>query len=259
MNFHWTEEWVTSGVCLIARPVVRNRGWIGTLANRLMTPSGIWAYVHRDEVLLVDAPFAWEDSKPILTQLEDFLRRQHLRLKYITASHLHLDHSAGLSCLLDHFPEACFVYPGDWPNCWRSISKDRIKYGYQPALTQQWDRTPHRTYRNLLATDLAGEPLFFFEAPYHSMTDQLVVFRGFALLPDWHLPSRIDEPLHLVNAPGKAIEDTLLRLKTFERQTGYIIQKSCAVHGDEPMRTDFQERLQIACDKFLKQSSDQVA
>ncbi|MCA9067732.1 MAG: MBL fold metallo-hydrolase [Planctomycetaceae bacterium] len=257
MSFHWLEDWKTPGVCLVARSIVHNRGWVGTLANRLMTASGIWAYVHENEALLVDAPFAWQDSQPILTRIDDFLRRHDLRLKFITASHLHLDHSAGLSCLLEHFPEAPFVYPETWPGCWRCWSKDRIKYGIQPAMSQQWGREPCQTYRQWWTSHLGGEPVYFLEAPYHSLTDQLIGFRGFTVLPDWHLPSHLDEPLQLVDAPRRAIEDTLLRLQMFERQTGHSIQTSCAVHGDEPLRTDFQERVRIASRKFLKSAPAQ--
>lgn len=250
-RIQWLEKWITSGVCLLARSEIRNRGVIGGIANRLMSPSGLWVYVHKNEAVLIDAPFAWEDSEQIIPQISDFLQRHNLQLKFITASHLHLDHSAGLVCLLNNFNTASFIYPAKWQQHWKSVTIDRIKYGFQPAMAQQWEREPHKLYDKYLTTDLAGEPLYFIVAPYHSLTDQLVVFRGFVLLPDWHLPTHIDEPLQLVNAPTSDVADTLVRFQQFERETGYRIHQSCAVHGDEPLRSDFQERLAIAYNRFV--------
>jgi len=216
-----------------------------------MTPSGIWLDVHENQAVLIDAPFAWEDASSAIEHISGFLRNNDLQLKYVTASHLHLDHSAGLTVVLDHFSDATFVYPARWKEHWNTISIDRIKYGMQPAMSRQWDRIPHKAYENCFSTDLAGEPLYFMEAPYHSLTDQLLIFRGVALLPDWHLPTAIDEPLQLVDAPPSDVADTITRLRHFERDIGYEICRSCAVHGDEPVRSDFQERLGIAYQRFV--------
>ena len=191
------EQWVAPGVCLLARTEVANRGLIGQIANRLMSPSGIWLYVHQNQAALIDAPFAWEDASPAIELIADFLHGNQIQLKYVTASHLHLDHSAGLTAALDYFTEAKFVYPEQWQAHWNTTCFDRIKYGVQSTMSRQWDRDPHKSYENRFTTDLAGEPLHFMEAPYHSLTDQLVIFRGVAILPDWHLPTTLDEPLQL--------------------------------------------------------------
>ena len=250
-NFQLVEEWITPGVCLLARSEVKNRGLL-RLANHFMSQSGLWAYVHETEAILVDAPFACEDAGQIIQHINEFLRTHNVKLKFITSSHLHIDHSAGLSCLLDSFNAASFVYPVRWKKHLESHTFDNIaKCVKQAELKHQWNRERHQSYDKLLTVDLAGEPLHLIEAPYHSPTDQLAIFRGFTLLPDWHLPTHLDESLQLVNATASDIRSTIVRLREFERETGYRIDKSCAVHANEPLRFDFQERLDVAYRKFV--------
>ena len=258
-TFEWREEWMTPGVCLLARSTVRHRGIMGTLANRYMAPSGIWACVHANQAAIIGAPFAWEDADGIFSKLHQFLFRHDLEPKFITASHLLLDHSAGLSSLLDHFDDVEFVYPHSWPREWGSFSRDRLKLGLQPGMARQWNRDPHRAYENHLRLELAGEAIHLLEAPLQSMTDQLVIFRGCALLPAWHLPGDEHDGLPSVSAPPEQVSATVARLRQFEVDNDYIIHQSISVEANEPARSDFQQRLSAACDLYADHQNGVLA
>lgn len=248
-TIRWFEQWKSPGVCLVARSQVMGRG-LAHLANIWMSPAGTWLFVHNNQALLLDMPFAEGEAEVMLRYLSRHLQKHTLHLKYLTVSHLHFDHAAGLTTTLRRFLDATFIYPATWPDHAATWTYDRLKYGYQPELEAAWTRQPQHTYREWVSVDLAGEPLFLMEAPYHSPTDQLVIFRGVALLPDWHLPEHPNQQLDLVDAPTPDIQATLRRLHRFEQQTGYVIHSRLAVHGDEPLRTDFRECVHTARQMF---------
>jgi glyoxylase-like metal-dependent hydrolase (beta-lactamase superfamily II) len=250
LQLDWQERWVSPGICLLARCRVNNRGVLGAVANSMMTPSGIWAFVNGGSACLLDAPYAWEDANDVLPTVQQFVDQHNLRVSCVSCSHLHLDHSAGLSSMLHAFPHARFVFPQLWPQHWRSVSADRIKCGLQRDLSNYWDGDRSRTYSGHWATSLDGEPLHFIEAPYHSPTDQLVVFRGVAVLPDWHLADRTSDRLQQVNASREQIRNTLRRLRKFESENGHRIHSRIAVHGDEPLEHDFRDRIETTCGVF---------
>lgn len=252
MKLEWLENWISPGICLLGRAQVKMLRMGGHVANTVLSPSGIWLLAHGNDALLLDAPFSAEQADTILPRLEDFLVQHKLRLKYVTASHLHYDHAASLVRTLDYFPRATFIYPRTWPEHFTTWTMDRIKYGHQPHLDKAWTRTPYETYEQWQRLSLSGESLFLIDAPYHSLTDQLVIFRGVALLPDWHLPEYVGEQLILVEAPPELIRETMTRLRNFRWQERYVAHSRIAVHGDEPLLPDFQERLETAYTRFVE-------
>ena len=114
-----------------------------------------------------------------------------------------------------------------------------------PGFGKKFDREHRVSYVSQWTGDLDGEPISFYRAPYHSITDQVVAFRGTAILPDWHLPERVEENLNLVEAPGYEIINTIKLLR------GSRIHSSISVHGNQSIRNDFQARLEIASRKFV--------
>ncbi len=241
----WLEKTVSPGVCLVARSRVVNQGVLGWLANRHMTPSGVWLLSNQGEAMLLDMPFGRLEEVEAFDRIAETLRMQKLTLKYLTVSHLHLDHAAGLSTALDRFPEATFVYPAPWPVRVRESLGEWLRNRTNVGLQGVWTRQPQITYEESFQGELGGEPLLFFDAPYHSRTDQLVVFRGLALLPDWHLPEG-DESLEQVKAPQEMVAQTLQRLRQIPQQHNYVVHSRTAVHGDEPVREDFGRALETA-------------
>jgi len=93
-------------------------------------------------------------------------------------------------------------------------------------------------YDDLFEARLGHEPLLFLRAPYHSPTDQLIIFRGVAITPDWHLATSRGERLWGADEPAA------VKRKTFERierlQARYQVHSWISVHGDGVVRTGFQ-------------------
>jgi len=243
------EEW-SRGIWLLARCKVVYRGPLGSSINPFnlfMSHSGIWLIRNGDAALLLDAPFVWEERHAVLSRIGNYLDRQGIHLKYFTVSHLHRDHGEGLTSLLDRFPESAFVYPKSWENDWKrgeAIPIPANKNIDPPGFGARFHRRRHVSYDSRWTGDLGGEPVFFYRAPYHSITDQVVAFQGTAILPDWHLPERMDEALNLVEAPRGEIISTLKALRDSS------IHSHISVHADRPLRNDFQERRETALRKF---------
>ena len=255
-SIDWREEWISPGVCLIARAKVESRGWWGRVANLFMKPSGLWAYVHEDQAAIIGAPFAPEDADLFLPKLDEFVAKHQLKVKFVTASHLHLAHAAGLVTLLQHFQDAKFVYPEGWKSYWNSSSIDRLKCGKQPGLVEYWNEAS--AYDQTATFDLAGETLHFLSAPYHSMSDQLVVFRGFALLPDWKLPNDEEPAAGQIGVSKEEVAKTIERITAFENAKQYHIHQSASANTAEELRADFRHRLELAAAKFVSTKTSAV-
>ena len=205
--------------------------------------SGIWACVHGDEMALIDTPFPGEDADAMLNLVDGFIARHCVRLRFITTTCLDFDRCSGLTSTLGRYKSANFVFPQSWPAMHRNLSLDRQQFGFQQGLSRQWDAPQHQPYEDTLEAPLAGERLFFVAAPYRSLTDQLVIFRGVALLPRWQLPGTLEEPLPPAGAPEAAVNDTLTRLSEFEARHRYGVPRSIDVSGEELCRDDFQRRV----------------
>jgi len=243
------DEWVP-GIWLLAKCKVVYRGPFGTSINPFnifMSPCGIWMVKNGNEALFLEAPFVWEERTAVLNRIGGYLNDRGIRLKYITVSHLHRDHAEGLTALLERFPGSTFVYPESWKRDWKrgeGLPIPANKNIDPPGFGNKFIREHHVSYREQWTGDLDGEPIFFYRAPYHSITDQIVSFRGTAILPDWHLPQRLDENLKLVEAPAHEIVNTIKLLRKG------AIHSHIPVHANGPLRKDFQQRLEIASKIF---------
>jgi hypothetical protein len=248
----WLEEWVAPGLCLLARCSVQGRSSLGTVQPKEATESGIWACVHEDDMALIEAPFPGEDSGEVLSLIDGFIAQNRVQLKYISATRFEAGRTSGLAIMLNHYRHSTFVFPQAWQVQSQNLSLDRQQFGFQQGLNKQWNDPKHQPYDNCLETQLAGERLFFFEAPYHTLTDQLVVFRGVALQPNWQLPISIEQPLVPPGAPEAAVRDSLTRLSEFEKRHRYGIHNSVAVSGKQAMRTDFERQTLMGYLRLVK-------
>ena len=251
-QINWLEDWVAPGICLLARTSVQSRASLGTVQNKGAEECGIWACVHENEMALIDAPFSWEDSDQALSLIDGFIAQHRVRLKYIAATHLDANRAGGLTSVLNHYKRSTFVFPESWQVQWKNLSLDRQQFGFQQGLSKQWQDPQHQPYEYALETQLAGERLFFVEAPYRSLTDQLVVFRGAALHPSWQMPLSLDEPLPHLSTPIEAVKSTLTRMAQFEVQHRYGLHASVDANGNSPLQTDFQRRTLMAYLRMVK-------
>jgi glyoxylase-like metal-dependent hydrolase (beta-lactamase superfamily II) len=210
-----------------------------------MTHSGLWVLAHEHQALLLDAPFSNDAGQNILDDTDRFLASHDLRVAFFTLSHLHWDHAAGIASIAEHYPDATFIYPSSWPMNGRPLL-DKLKCcAISDAI---WERSPRIAYAEHHTVLLSGEPVHLFRAPYHSPTDQVVVFRGVAVLPDWHLPRDLDEALQLVDAPRADRADTMKRLLAIQHD--YHIHSHVPVHADGPLEHDFNSRISLALQRF---------
>ena len=241
-GFDWLEEWRAPGICLLARSKVVPREPL-PVGEEFFSPCGLWLLVHGGEALLLEAPFAAEDASPILSHLRDFLEANHLWLKFFTVSHLHHDHAAGLGEVAKAFRRATFVHPEEWLAHRKGRSADNLER-CTAAADEAFERGLVFGYDKVWEFALGGEPVVFLRAPYHSPTDQLVVFRGVAIRPDWHLPSLPGEPVALADADPADKRASLRRVLDFNGSYG--VHSHLAAHGDGELETDFVRRVELA-------------
>jgi hypothetical protein len=234
-ELYWLEEEWSEGLTLLGTSRVHYHGLKINLFNPHLIHSGIWLMHNKNEAILLDAPFVLEESGYIIDKIEHYLNVNQLHLKFITVSHLHRDHAEGRPALLGRFPQGTFVYPASWRRDWRSFPKN-IDHKSMPAF---FDREYHVEYESSWQGDLAGEPLWFYRTPYHSLTDQIVNFRGTAVLPDWHLPNDIGQKVNLANAPHAE------KIKTVKLLQDTWIHSHLPVHANGGIEHDFQHRLYI--------------
>lgn len=214
-RFEWLEDWRAPGLCRLAQA----KGG-----------EALWVLVHRNEAALLGAPFAAEESGLILDRLGAWLGERRLWVKFFSLSRLQPGLHAPLAEVARYFDRATLVFPDLW-------AEGRAP----PALFARGLSFP---YDNLWEFDLAGEPVVFMRAPYHSPTDQLVVFRGVALQPGWHLPRGPGEPVPAAEASLTERQSALRRILDFNR--GYSVHSHLSARGDGGLETDFAERIAYA-------------
>lgn len=238
-EFQWIEEWPAPGICRLAQSRVEAEGTGG--GQSPSRPCTIWLLVHANEAALIEAPFASEDAAPILERIRSRLEERRLWVKFFSATHLHRGHATGLASVAQAFPRATFVYPESWLAHRRALGLGGGRVG---ALDPLFDRGLAFSYGSVMEFDLAGEPVAFIRAPYHSPTDQLVVFRGVAIAPDWQLPRAQGERVEKAQAPEQEKRAAMRRVLDFCR--GYQIHSHLPAHGDGPLEAGFAERVQTA-------------
>jgi hypothetical protein len=236
----WLEDWLSPGVCQLARCQVVHKSWWSREAR---DPSVLWLLAHEGEAAIVDAPFSRADAPAVLDAVSRFLNEKGMRLKFALASSLVPDRAAGLAVLLERFPEAKFVYPAEWVTRLRPslFAKSTLSRG---ELARCWAHKPQLQYQESVSLDLGGEPLLAFDSPLHGLTDQVIVFRGVALSPDWY-SDRATQAIAAQHAEknGDAAAP-VERLRQASERHGYTIHSFASVNGSIPLSGDFFGRLE---------------
>jgi hypothetical protein len=171
-------------------------GWhlLGAFPDGVEDDVGSWLLHAGGEALLLEVP-------PGLTvqAVAQGLADLGLRLRLVTASHLHEDHldPDAWNALIDAHPEAEFLSPEELEN-----ESETMK-------------------------DIGGEPVWFIRAPKHSASDMVTVFRGVAMTGDIEL-----ETLDSVNreVPRAVKAASMAYLGGFEERTGYGVHTIMSAH-----------------------------
>ena len=173
-------------------------GWILLGQYPVGDPDGVGSWIlHKDgEAALLELP-------PDLQLIEDAVRAadQHaLRVKYVFVSHHHWDHFD--------------------PSVRNALLK-------QPAFSAAVWLKPQTYRQSTRRLDLAGEPLFLVNAPKHSPSDCVTIFRGRAMTGDIEL-GQVASVNHEV--PKATKRESLEYLADFEQANGYRIHSLVSAH-----------------------------
>lgn len=179
-------------------------GW--HLLGRYESDVGSWLLHHDGEAALLELPEGLSVS-----DVRCGLRRLGATLRYILASHDHPDHldTDLLSYIEEEYPDAQCI---------------------GPAAQRRWRSVPgiECLFR------LAGEPLWIVEAPKHSLTDVVTVFRGVAMTGDIELET-LDSVTDEV--PLEMRRRSMARLSGFPCRHDYHVHTVVSAHLDD-VRTD---------------------
>lgn len=174
------------------------------LGKHYLPDNGVFILHNNGEAVLVECP---PDPRwPI--DAVTFLKNHDLALTGITTSHLHEDHF-DMDCL-EEFAKLMGVTIEELP-WWQSTEKTTKDWGYY-------------------LSDIGGEPLWSISCAKHSRTDQVLIFRGFALTGDIELGVH-DSCNMEVSAAERAW--ALHYLANFEAVHKYKIHGLCSAHAND--------------------------
>lgn len=184
--------------------------------------TGCWVLHHGGEAAVVECPpWAAGDAASPVDAVADFLESRGLVLRWITATHDHMDHLSlrTLRMMTARFPQAAVVLQEHFAG--------KVG-GIQPV----------RYFGARCELHLGGEPLLLLHAPKHSASDTFVIFRGSCCTGDWELGmlrsahddkvwARVEEHRKVASA---------LRMSRFEQETGYRIHTIYSAHANDLRR-----------------------
>ncbi len=179
---------------MVALPELPGWSLLGAFPDGVEDDVGSWLLHADGEALLLEVP-------PGLTVgvVAEGLAALGVRLRFVTASHLHEDHldPAAWNALIDAYPEAEFLSPEE--------------------LEGESDT----------ARVIGGEPLWFIRAPKHSPSDMVTVFRGVAMMGDIELGTLASVNREVPRAVKAA---SMAYLGGFEERTGYGVHTIVSAH-----------------------------
>ncbi len=166
--------------------------WIGAFPDGEPDDVGSWLLIQGGEALLLEIPPGLS-----VKQVTAALGRAGAELRWVTASHDHEDH-------LD-------------PNTWDALVRAFRGAEFIHPSTVAGDRLLH----------LGGEPVWLINAPKHSLTDVVTVFRGVAMTGDIELGM-----LASVNdeVPLETRKTSMRWLCEFSTRTGYHVHSLVSAH-----------------------------
>lgn len=148
-----------------------------------------WILVHERSCFIVDTPPKADDGTSVPADLvAQFLEDNNLTPVGLTITHHHFDHVDGIAGFWDNLSE---IDTCKWV-CHESLlqQEPRLKLFFDTIFSEP-----------VFESNINGEPLFLIHAPKHSLSDELVIFRGTMITGDWwlgtgdpnmnHVPSEI--------------------------------------------------------------------
>lgn len=183
--------------------------------------NAVWLLVNGDEAALVEMPpyRPRRDARPWMAA-KRCLRAIGAQLKYALLSHAHVDHCQNLMAFREAFPQACFV-------AHRSQVESRLVgrlSGWRP-----YEVFDHVFDQEVEVLSLRGEPLLLVHAPKHSMSDQMILYRGTAITGDWFLGDLKD--CNAIVDPAQKIH-SIERVQWWLRHWDYRVERAFSGHGD---------------------------
>lgn len=169
-------------------------GWhlIGAYPDGDPDDVGSWLLHHGGDAMLLEVPEGLR-----LAHVRAALKQLGVKLRYVSASHLHEDHfdEDCWASLLVAFPHAQFIHPS-------TVRGDRL-------------------------LRIGGEALWLVAGPKHSTADVVTVFRGVAMTGDIELGQ-----LASVNdeVPPATKRRSMRRLAGFQDRTGYHVHSIVSAH-----------------------------
>lgn len=168
-------------------------GW--HLVGQYDSEVGCWLLHHGGEAMLLEVPEGLS-----LPDVKQAVRELGVRIKYVSASHTHMDHLDSKS--------------------WNALARY-----YEAEML-----SPKGFHYFHTELDLGGEPLFLIKAPKHSWNDVVTVFRGIAMTGDIELGT-LDSCNREVPEPTKRM--SMGRLRDFQRKYRYHVHSVVSAHLDD--------------------------
>jgi hypothetical protein len=160
--------------------------------------TGSWLLHNEGEAALLEVP-----EGLTLKEVRDAVHRLGVTLRYVVASHDHIDHLDPdvWRVLAGRYPKARFLHPS-------SVRGDRVFY-------------------------LGDEPVWIVKSPKHSLCDVVTVFRGVAMTGDIELGT-----LDSVNdeVPMVVRKRSMRRLLGFPGRSGYQVHTIISAHLNDLRR-----------------------
>jgi len=173
-------------------------------------------------------------------KIGEYIKSEKLRLKFMTATHNHSDHFSTHPQFHKRFPDIPIVVN---PYFFRKrsliefISAEDLESGYNQEPSTIHKGVPICCFKGeLFETHLGGEPLYLIQAPKHSWSDTLIVFRGTMITGDWWLGPGDPNPSQI---PVEVINRSIDRVENFCRERRYQINTMMSVHANE-FRSNFK-------------------
>ena len=194
-------SWLAKGWCLVGR--------------FCSLDCGCWVITHKGEAVILETPPMEDGLIDPAQETAAVLASIHARPKLLTYTHNHWDHTLGYKLFHKVFHNVPTLVH-------RSFSQGRWKGPYDEI----WDGESK-------TISIGGEALILFPAPKHSLTDQILIFRGVAMMGDWAMGPHPDFDQ---SVPVREKLYSLARLKSFLLRNQYEIHTTLSVHGNELRR-----------------------
>jgi hydroxyacylglutathione hydrolase len=179
--------------------------------------TGCWLLVHGHEAAVLEMPPPGWGEPPPAEAVANALAGSPVRVTHLLCTHAHADHfsAATFHAFRAAFPDA----------------RPCLHVGFRRHLGGEYgvDYFDHDAELHL-----SGEPLHLIQAPKHSGTDTVVVFRGAACTGDWELGTlRSVHDWAGWGVPKDRKLESIARMERWPAEKGYHIHRVFSVHAND--------------------------